>query len=104
MTSLAARLTEDPAKAAALGHLILAAGAHAGCLMVAAGLGVSGQRKRTRQWLLQAANQAAGPRARWVDVERLAALTLIEALEIIFEDTGPGSPAAPAPGHPAGRA
>ena len=102
VTSLAERMTPD--QATAFGPLVLAAGAHAGVLMVAAGLGVSGQRKRTRLWLLQAANQAAASSASWRDVEHLAALVLIEALEIIFEGAGPGSPAAVSPGHLADRA
>lgn len=97
--TLADHLSGD--KAAALGTLILAAGAHAGCLLVASGLGVSGRRRRTRLWLLQAANAAAGPNAGWKDVEFLAALALIEALEIITE--GPESPPALVVGD-AGRA
>lgn len=78
MTTLADRLAGD--KAAALGTLVLAAG-----------LGVSGRRQQTRLWLLQAANAAAGPKAGWKDVEHLAALVLIEALEILAEGQDPSS-------------
>ena len=76
-------MTDD--QAGRLGQLAIAAGMHAGALLMAAGLGVAGRELRdpTRRLLLQAALRVAPPKARWEDIQRIAALALVHALEIV---------------------
>lgn len=77
-------------QAGRLGQLAVAAGAHAGVLLVTAGLGVGCRERRgpTRLLLLQAAVRVAGPKARWDDAVKLAALALAEAIELLYEGAG----------------